>query len=44
MDYTTLFIVAYTASMGIFVTLLVVFSIIEEGRDKYKIRPYKRFP
>ncbi len=44
MDYTSLFLVTYIAAIVLFVALLTVFSIIEEGRDKYKMRPYKRFP
>jgi hypothetical protein len=44
MDYTSLFLIAYIASLGFFVMLLIVFSIIEKGKDEYKMRPYKRLP
>ena len=39
MDFTTLFLAAYLAAFGLFITLLIVFSIIEKGRDKYKMQP-----
>jgi len=42
MDYATVFLVAYISAISVFVMSMAVLSIIEKGRDKYKLPPDER--